>query len=214
MNDYMTEEEKVEAIKEWWRENGRSVVAGVVLGLGGLFGWRGWVDYREGQAEAASLAYVEMRQAAQAGLTEAALAQGTSLREDYASTPYAALAALEAARIAVEDGDLATAETELRWAVDQARQDSVRELARLRLVRVLSAQGNYAAALGLLDSAPFSTAYEALVYELRGDIHRARGEREQAIEAYEQALATARGSTDYLRMKRDDLAVSAGADQG
>lgn len=210
MNDYMTEEEKVEAIKEWWRENGRSVLAGIVLGLGALFGWRGWVDYREGRAEAASALYAEMREVAQAGQTQAALTRGGRLRDDYASTPYAALGALEVARLAVQSGDLASAESELRWVMENARQVSIQELARLRLGRVLVAQDKLDEALTTLDSGSFGEAYDSLVNELRGDIHRARGERELAIEAYDRALATAGGSTEYLRMKRDDLAVTSG----
>lgn len=208
MNDYMTEDEKVEALKEWWNENWRSVVAGIVLGLGGLFGWRGWVDYQQDRAEAASALYVEMRETAQGGDTETALAHGARLRDEYESTPYAALGALEGARIAVQKGDLDSAETRLRWAMDNARQVSIQELARLRLGRVLVAQEKLDEALAVLDTGEFGEAYGSLVHELRGDIYRARGEREQAIESYDRALATAAGSTEYLRMKRDDLATS------
>ena len=39
MNAYETDEEKVEAIKGWWKENGISVVGGLALGLAAVFGW-------------------------------------------------------------------------------------------------------------------------------------------------------------------------------
>ena len=42
MSEYQTDEEKVEAIRKWWRENGTAVVAGLVLGLAGLIGWQYW----------------------------------------------------------------------------------------------------------------------------------------------------------------------------
>ena len=36
MEVYTTEEQQVEVIKEWWKENGTSVIAGTVIGLVGL----------------------------------------------------------------------------------------------------------------------------------------------------------------------------------
>ena len=42
MSAYLEEEEQIEAIRNWWKENGRSVIAGAVLGLAAIFGWQGW----------------------------------------------------------------------------------------------------------------------------------------------------------------------------
>ncbi len=44
MNFYDSEEQQVEAIKDWWKENGKAVIFGAVIGLGGLFGWRYYQD--------------------------------------------------------------------------------------------------------------------------------------------------------------------------
>ncbi|MGU3844696.1 YfgM family protein, partial [Vibrio diabolicus] len=44
MELYDTEEQQVEAIKDWWKENGKAVIIGAVVGLGGLFGWRYYQD--------------------------------------------------------------------------------------------------------------------------------------------------------------------------
>ena len=38
MEQYETEEQQVEAIKRFWKENGLSLVIGALLGLGGLLG--------------------------------------------------------------------------------------------------------------------------------------------------------------------------------
>ena len=54
MNEYVTDDEQVERIKKWWSDNGSSVVAGLVIGIGGLMGWRYWVDYKDNQAAEAS----------------------------------------------------------------------------------------------------------------------------------------------------------------
>ena len=45
------EREQVEALKKWWRDNGRSVIIGLVIGFGTLIGSRLWVNYTEKMAQ-------------------------------------------------------------------------------------------------------------------------------------------------------------------
>lgn len=204
MSDYLTEEEKVEAIKEWWRENGKAVIAGVILGLGALFGWRAWVDYRESRALEASAVYEELRGRLQEGRTEAVAEAAARLREDYAATPYAALASLFEARAAAEAGKLEEAARALEWVMNEARERELQELARLRLARVRVAEGRPEQALSLLE-AELPEAYAALADEIRGDAYRAQGRLDQAREAYDRAILASGGAAEYLRMKRDAL---------
>ena len=49
-----SEDQQIEELKRWWSENGRSIVIGVVLGIGGVSGWVGWKHYSETTSEAAS----------------------------------------------------------------------------------------------------------------------------------------------------------------
>lgn len=60
MVDLQTDEEKAEAIKKWWKENGIAVVTGVAIGLAAIFGWRGWMSYQEQRGQQASLAFEEL----------------------------------------------------------------------------------------------------------------------------------------------------------
>ena len=60
MDAYRTEEEQVEAIKRWWSENGKGVIAAVVIGVLGSVGWQSWQDRQVSQAEAASGIYQEL----------------------------------------------------------------------------------------------------------------------------------------------------------
>ena len=46
-----TDDQEVEELKRWWNENGKTVVAGLVLGLGGVFGWTTWQGYSQTRAE-------------------------------------------------------------------------------------------------------------------------------------------------------------------
>jgi predicted negative regulator of RcsB-dependent stress response len=60
---------------------------------------------------------------------------------------------------------------------------------RLRLARVMVAEGNLDGAEALLAQSPAERAYAPLVTELKGDIHAARGAVAEARAAYELALA-------------------------
>ncbi|MDD3518422.1 MAG: tetratricopeptide repeat protein [Chromatiales bacterium] len=200
---YSTDEEKAEAIREWWKKYGASVTAGVVLGLAGIVGWKFWVDYREGRAETASDTYIALTRAAERD-AETVQRQVDQLRQDHARSPYAALGALDLARQKGEAGDFAAAAAELRWVRDNARQDEVRRVATLRLARVLAAMEQYDEALRLLGES-FAPTYTALVEELRGDIHRAQGRADEALAAYDRALQATTENNEYLRLKRDEL---------
>ena len=205
---YETDEEQLEAIKKWWAENGKAVIAGVVLGLGAIFGWRGWVSYEQGRSEAASALYEEVIIAIEAPDPETAVAVGDRLMNDYADTPYAAMAALARAKTNVESGDLQSAAQALRWAMDNGRDVDVAEVARLRLARVQYALNQPDEALATLQQ-EFPPAYAALVEELRGDILVEKGDAEGARAAYRKALQDSRAVVDRsaLEMKLNDLGV-------
>ena len=198
------DDEQLEALKKWWAENGTSVIVGIVLGVGALVGWRGWSSYQTNRAETASTHYNTIITATPDGPYEVLPENVTSLQENYASTPYAALASLQLAKRNAESDDLEAAIEQLRWAMDHSGQDAVQTIARIRLARVLTAQEKYAEALETL-SVPMSPAYTSLVEEVRGDAYRAQGETEKARDAYNRAIISATGNADFLLMKRDDL---------
>ena len=60
MAEYETEEQQVEALKQWWADNGRAVLMGIGLGLVAIFGWRGWQGHQTSVAETASSAYTSV----------------------------------------------------------------------------------------------------------------------------------------------------------
>jgi predicted negative regulator of RcsB-dependent stress response len=201
---YHSDDEEVEKLRRWWDENGSSVIIGVIIGLGALLGWRGWSTYQDNKAAAASTYYAELRAAVEHKDTQATIARANALESSFASTPYAALAALELAKVQAEAGDLKASEAHLRWAIDHSAQQVVTTLAKLRLARVLNAEGRYDAALNII-KADLPAAYTSLIEEIRGDALAGKGKIEEARQAYHRAILTASGNAKYLRLKRADL---------
>ena len=158
MDAYRTEEEQVEALKRWWNENGRSIIAAVVVAVSLSFAYQTWRGSNERQNENASDLYQNLLQSVSGASENSALAAqgaalGEQLKADYDDTVYAQFAALYLARLAVENDDLAGAESQLRWVLGKADKGSdTEQLAQLRLARVLAAAGDTDQALAILES--------------------------------------------------------------
>jgi predicted negative regulator of RcsB-dependent stress response len=202
---YTTEDEQVEALKKWWKENARSILVGLVLGLAAVYGWRVWVSYQHNQAELASAQYAQVLQAVEKGDLQPAREFGARVIRDFGSTPYAFLSALALARLEVEKGSLDKARGHLEWALEHTPEDAFKPLVRLRLARVLLAQGQAAQALALAKT-PDTGAFESQFREVEGDIYLVQGKDGSARVAYELALKNAGPEErDRLQMKLDDL---------
>ena len=147
MEGYESEKEQVEAIKKWWKANGKSIIVGVVLGVALVVGGRWWFANQNKQAEIASEQYGEVLQEISKGDTDAALKRGGRVLEVFAKSNYAALTALELAKLKVDKADLEGARYYLQWVVDHTSSAPLKDVARLRLARVLLAKGDKAGAL-------------------------------------------------------------------
>jgi len=216
--DLRTEEEQIEAIKGWWKENGRSTVLGVTLAVVAVFGWRTWQEHQVNQAEAASLLYQNLSATIQVQPGEAlpserratAVHLAGQLKSEFGDSAYAQFAALWLAKAAVDAEDLATARAELQWVLDQQPEVTLAEVARQRLARVLAATGELDQALAALGAAPVA-GFEADYYEIRGDILLQQGKRDEARSAYRNGLSLAgEQPRPILSIKLDDLAVGEG----
>jgi predicted negative regulator of RcsB-dependent stress response len=205
MTAYQTEEEQVEALKRWWKDNGTAIIAGVVIGLGGVFGWQAWGNYRDRTGQEASLAFNQLVSATQQGETESASKQAELLRLEYEGNSYAVFAALIQAKLKLEQGDAPAARSQLEWAMAQADNESLRRLAQLHLARILLSEGDLDGAAKLAEVATGGFAGEFA--QLRGDIAAQRGDKQAAFDAYTLAMSKETSHRDLLQMKLDDLAL-------
>lgn len=215
MDVYKTDEEQAEALKRWLRENGISLVTGIMLGLAVLFGIKSWTEYGVRKSEAVSNLYVQFSAASTQNMEEA-VKHYDVLIKDFAGSEYSVLASLQMAKLQLDKNDTAAARAHLQWALDHARSPGLQHSARLRLARVLLAGGEVDAAEKLIAGIQ-DASYTALYEELRGDIARARGKLEEAHAAYERALAAMPESLPgraLVEAKRDDSVHGAAAPAG
>lgn len=213
MDEYLSDNEQVERLRAWWRENGWFVLGGVALGALILFGWRQYGEYKSSQAETAAAIYQSVKQAAEGKNEVEATALLGKLRAEYPSSSYAAQAGLLVATTLLVAAPDRAAE-ELRHVVENSTDDpELAMIARLRLARVLAYREQYDEALKLL-AVPNPGQFAGRFSEVKGDIQAALGHVEEARAAYLAAMV-ADGSElldrNFLQMKLNDLPGAAPA---
>ncbi len=205
-----TEEEQIALIKEWWQRNGKPLLAGGALALVIVFGWQAWQKHQVTQAQTASAIYQQLMEAAlvpseqvDAQKVAQLLTQLKAVNNDNAYTQYGRLLAV---KVAVDNNQLDDAALALQEILDKPANDTLEELARQRLARVLLAQEQAEKALAILEGKALP-AFQATRDELRGDtlvILKRPAEAKAAYLQAKQALA-ADAAAGSLLMKLDDL---------
>jgi predicted negative regulator of RcsB-dependent stress response len=188
VDELLSEKEQIEAMRGWWRENGRYIISGVVIGVGLLLGWNYWTDQKASSELEASQIYETLVDEVAAGNAEAAQTIATDLYENHASTVYADQARLAMARLYMDKGRDEDAATELQALLDAGGDSPETMVARVRLARILLYQEKPQEAIDLLQG--FSdTAFAARYSEALGDAYVALGRSDDARDAYTLALA-------------------------
>jgi predicted negative regulator of RcsB-dependent stress response len=188
VEDYLTDRDQEEALRNWWRENWRWILGGVVLGLALLGGWKYWEVRTSGQADAAARLYADFRGALEKNELDAANRTLATLSADYAKSPYTQQSRLLLAKKHVEADKLDEALPLLRAVADESKDQELAWVARTRVARLLIQQGKHDEAIKLLDVEK-AGAFSAQAREIRGDAQVAKGDLKAARAEYAAALA-------------------------
>lgn len=208
MDEFLSDKEQAERLKKWWLENYKSILAGIVIAVVIIFGWRWWQHRTQVRSLTASMMYNQMGSMLAANNGPPALKVANDLINNYSDTPYAAQAALAMAQhdISMEKPD--DAMQMFTWVINNSKDDGLKLLANLRLARVKLMVGDPQAALGVLARMQ-PGGFAALYDELRGDAYLKLGQADKARTAYQQALqqwTADMGDKSLVQMKLDNLA--------
>jgi len=202
----LEEQEKLAALKAWWKEHGGGILLGATLVLAVIGAWSGWTWYQRSQAAQAAVLYDTLQKAARANDLKTTRETAGAILENFPRSAYAPLAALVSAKVQFQAGDLKTARAQLQWVIEHARSDEIRSIATLRLASILLDDNEPDAALKILEAKPHP-AFEALHASQRGDILATQKRRSEARAAYRAALEKAGAGPlrDALRLKLEAL---------
>lgn len=215
MTTYKSEEEQIAALKNWWKENGNSLLIGIGAALLIVFGWKAYQNSVIEQKAEASMLYQELISAAtensfsdaEEGSTVTYLAN--ELKGKFEETEYALYATMFLAKEASAEGNYDEALAQLNWAKERTEDIRLQHILAGRLARIMSAQGKHDEALNLLTAT--DPQFEASFLEIKGDILKRQGKNDAAIEAYTKAFVMVKEapqSLPLLAVKLSDLGVN------
>lgn len=206
----LEEQEKLDALKQFWSQYGGFIVALVIASVATVGGVQGWKYYKRAKAQDASALFLKLEEASRKNDVGEVRKVGGELVDRYAATPYGPMAALVVARTSHDAGDAAAAATQLEWAIDHARDDETAALARLRLAAIRLDEKKYDEALKLLE-AKHPDGFIAPYADLRGDVLVAQGKVAEARTAYKTALDKSSPGGNYrnvVQIKLDALGTA------
>ena len=179
------EEQEINQLKDWWKENGKTIIVAFILGVGGMFGWRYWQAHQAEQIAQASAQYDALIYSAQQD-EQAKKANIEQFVQANSKTAYAVFALLDEAKKATEKQDFAAAELNLNQALTQSQDEVLTSIVALRLSAVQFQLGQLDNALTTLNQVK-GESFNARKAILTGDIQIAKGDKVAAKNSFEQA---------------------------
>jgi len=196
VEDYLTDRDQEEALRNWWRENWKWILAGVALGLGLLAAYQYWQTYQAQRASAAAKVYADLQKALTSNDLDQAGRLLTDLASDHPKSGYTQQGHLLLAKRAADAGKFEDAIKHLRDVAGTSGDEELAQVARLRLARLLIQTGKHEEVLQSLNVEK-AGAFSAQVHEIRGDALVAKGDAQGARAEYAAALEPdAKGQID------------------
>lgn len=201
------EEEQVESLKAWWKDNSNWVVGVAVIAAVASASWRGWQYYQEKQSTESANLYQQFVQQLSTNDPKRVNDAAAALMDKYAATPYAAQSALIAAQVNEMSGEALRTKTQLQWVIEHSSDEGLKCVAALRMAVVRLDEKDYAGAMKALET-KHAASFDALFADMKGDILVAQGKSGDAKLAYQQAYDKLDEKSQYrnlVQLKLDAL---------
>jgi len=206
--EFETEEQQVEALKKWWKENGKQIIVGAVVGIAAITGWKTYIDYSTNQTAQASALFEQVIKDTADGTESNKAAVFEKIKKQYSGTPYYSASGLVVAKYYYDAGEKEKAINVLNELILDNSNEVITFVAIERKARILIDLGKADDAIKAL-SVDAGESFKAIFEELKGDALVSLGRQMDARAAYDKALLLYQaGSNKLLQMKRDNLGES------
>lgn len=200
----LEEQEQLDQIKHFWKKYGNLISWVLIVVLGGYAAWNGYQYWQRNQAGKAAVLFDEVERAVNAGDVARVERSLADMKEKFGGTHYAHQASLLAAKTLQAKDKADAAREALKWVAEGAPDPAMKDIARLRLAGLLLDADQADAALAQL-SKPFTPAMAGLAADLRGDVLQTKGQKAEAVSAYQSAWQQLEESPDYRRLVQAKL---------
>lgn len=183
----LEEQEQIASIKSWWNQYGNLTTWLLIIVLAAYASWTGYKYYERTQSVQASQLYEELQKAVTAKDNGKVQRAVNDMQTKFASSAYAQMSALAAAKSALDANDAKTAKTQLQWVIDKASDEEYKAIAKIRLAGILLDEKAYDDGLKLV-SGTFPAPFAGAVADRKGDLLLAQNKIDEARAAYQLAL--------------------------
>jgi predicted negative regulator of RcsB-dependent stress response len=208
MEAFETEDQQVEAIKKWWRENYKLVIIVAIGAVAGILGSQYYQENKILVAEAASDNFNAVLSAVDNKQGEIVADRTALLQKDFKSSPYTAQATLLLAKNLAEAGSNEQAIEKLLWVENNSDDKSLQQIALIQRAQLIAGSGKQQQALSLLQNNKDAGAFTAVSLETQGDILVSMDRLSDAKKVYDEAMGKyllVGSNVDILQIKRNDL---------
>ena len=184
------EQEKL--VKDWIKSNWLTIVTGIVLGLGGVFGINFWKMQQQEHRYKLAENYKSFTEVMELSEFDEAKSVLTTMEKDTGSSFYTIEAHLLLAKEFVAKNELEKAATELKSIIDSKPDQLMTEFVKLRLARVYNGMQKHDDAITQAQAVVIES-FQSISKEIQGDAYLAKGESEKAKSAFEEAVEKGEG---------------------
>lgn len=177
-----TDKEQVEQLKKWFKDYGLSIVLALILGLGLGIGWHTYQEYKKNQLVRTEsdysnllLSYAQVEEANSSekqALQKKFFAGAKHFVQENSGSTYVDLTNLLLAKAYVEEKNYPSALQALANVIDSKEAFyAIKQLAKIRAVRILRELKRYQQALALLNNQSENAgAFNAVLNQLKSSL--------------------------------------------
>jgi len=203
----LEEQEQLDQFKHFWSRWGNLITGLLTVVLLTFAGWNGWNYWQQRQATQAAVLYDTFEKAVR-GKDDKLMSRALSdLQSQFPKTTATQQAALLAARVYTDKGELGEAEKSFVWLIDQSANDGYVALARLRMSAIDLERKNPAKAQTWLAGQKAPAGFEALYDDRLGDIAMLQDKKEEAKTHFLSAWKAMEETNEYRRLIEIKLAA-------
>ena len=195
----LEEQEQLADLKHFWKRYGSAISWALIVIFSSIAAWNGYHYWQRSQAAQAAVMYDEVERAAVAGDMARLDRSLADMQERYGRTAYADQAAMLAARVYYDKGNLDASKGALGWVAAKTSDEGYQSIAKLRLSGILLEAKDYVGALQQV-SGTMPPAFAALAADRRGDILAAQDKKAEATAQYQIAFKAFDPQSEYRRL--------------
>ena len=196
-----TDKEQLQVVKDWWKKHSSTVLIALLVFAITNYGWRYWQQYKNKTVAKTSLNYTQMVTAIEQQKIDAAILMGQKLIKEQPKSVYAGMAGLMLAKIYVQKLDLTAAKQQLELVINQTTDPIFKQIARVRLARILLALKQPQQALTVLATVN-DAAYIGEIKEISADALLILGKTAEAKKAYQEAASNPDAPLAKLKLQQ------------